>query len=132
MKPGDLVIWTERVDRWQIRDRWGKILEISSAGVLKVKFFDLPDEPKVFKLRKGGGGYKNVRLATTDEIAARRWRISRPKTAHVSISQMSSYSQSWYVGLSDEISRHEADPVKLREAAAEMIAIAEWLEKAPK
>lgn len=132
MKAGDLVVWTEHTGRFHVNEHWGRILEASDAGTLKVKLFDAPEEPKIFKLRKQGG-YKGLRLATEDEIARRRWRKAKPACKHLGVHQYQvSYSGNWYVHLDDEVSRNAADPVKLREAAVEMIAVAEWLEKEPK
>lgn len=132
MKIDDYVIWTECVDRWRCSERWGRIVNISSAGTLKVELFNDPDNPKTFKLRKQGG-YKGLRLATETEIAQRRWRKAKPVSKHLSIQQYQAlYSGNWYVHLSDEVSRHAANPATLREVAAEIAAIAEWLEKEPK
>lgn len=130
MKPGDYVIWTERSDSFHKSTRWGRVVDVSPAGTVKAKI-DKLEELKVFKPRRNYGGYANLRLATDEEIAMRQWRAARPKTALVAVFT-STYSSEHHVNLDDKVTRHAADPVKLREVAAELIAVADWLERRPK
>jgi hypothetical protein len=118
-RPGQIVIWSDGA-RWSSRSLWGRVTRVTAKGTVFVR-----------EAREGAEEIRAprwLRVASKEEIAQRVWAVNRPRGMLASVYMgLGGRTEPQRVHMSDEIT----SPVLARQAAAELIAIAEWWEANP-
>lgn len=122
---GEYVLWSVG-GSWSRREVWGRVERVTPKGTVFATPLKGEGDPEKEREFRGGRG---LRHATAHEIATRKWLRERPRRLKYA---------SVYTGLgrelphSVEINADVNTPERVREAASELVAIADWWDKQPK
>lgn len=116
-KPGEVVVWRSG-GTWDFTETWGRVSRVTPKGTVFAKVKDTEVE------FRGGRG---LRRPSEDEVAHRKWFVNRPR------SSLAAVATRFRTETPCGATVAELDtPEKIREAAAALIAIADWWESEPK
>lgn len=122
---GDRVTWQEGEKHWTSW-RWGTVSRVSSGGgLVEVR----PDIRALLikQFRRRRDGWWPIRKASPDELAVEAWQKTEPETAMAWAQRDLSGAVSGLLRCRDAM-----DAVGARQAARELVMLADWLDSKPR
>ena len=120
---GDRVSWQDG-ERYHTSCRWGTVSRVSSGGGLVEAWPDIGGVVKQFRRRRDG--WWPIRKATQHELAVEAWLNTMPTTTLAWAQRGLDGRISGLLRCTDAL-----DPVGARQAAQELVMLADWLDSKP-